>query len=302
MKPIMKFWFLVFGALMLANAAIAESPREQLKQMAAQLQKSPTDYALREKIIKLARGLKPAPVIPEEARRSFVRGNTAFSEAKGQDDYARAVQRYEEALLIAPWWGDPYFNLAKAQEMRQDYGRAIQSLKFFVLTGPSADDARKAQDYSYVLEDKQEKLTKEKSEQEAAARAEEAKFGWLLGRWSFVMNGSGNSTEDGFILAKKEGNQVEFKLIQGTLHHGGKDYPFSVDYAEASGFIRGTVSPSGKIVWEGRSDETPGCPVSWSPINLVISSDRHTIEYAQNRRFYGTCAPSGQDPYTLTHE
>ncbi len=303
MRSMMKLLALIIGVLMLASAANAESPREQLKQMVEQLQKNPTDKALREKIIKLAQGLKPAPAIPEEARRSFVRGNTAFSEAKGQDDYARAVQRYEEALAIAPWWGDPYFNRAKALELRQEYGRAIQSVKLFILTGPPAADVRKAQDYVYALEDKQEKLAKEKSEQEAAARAEEAMFGWLPGRWSFVVKEPGNRTGDGFIVAKKEGNQVEFRIIQYTSHVNGRDFtPWSGDYAESKGFIRGTVSPSGKIAWEG-SDDTPGCPVSWSPINLVISSDRRTIEYAQNRRVYSTCAPSlDQGQYTLTHE
>jgi tetratricopeptide (TPR) repeat protein len=163
------------AALSFSGSALADSPREQLKLMVEQLRKSPNDSALREQIIRLAVTIKPAPVIPEEARRSFVRGNTAFGEAKSQDDYARAVQRYEEALVIAPWCGGAYYNLAKAQEMRQEYSRAIQSMKLFVLTGPSADDVRKAQNYSYALEDKQEKLVKEMSPQEATARAEEQK-------------------------------------------------------------------------------------------------------------------------------
>lgn len=172
MRTTSKLIIFIFTFLALAASAHAQSPREQLSQMVEQLQKTPTDNALREKIIKLASSIKPVPAIHEEARRSFVRGNTAFSEAKSQEDYARAVQRYEEALVIAPWWGDAYFNLAKALEQRQEYSRAIQTIKLFVLTGPAADEARKAQDYSYALEDKQEKLTKEKSDKESAARTE----------------------------------------------------------------------------------------------------------------------------------
>jgi tetratricopeptide (TPR) repeat protein len=167
-----KLIIFIFALLALTANVYAQTLREELQQMVEQLQKSPSDNALREKIITLATSIKPAPAIPEEARRSFVRGNTAFSEAKSQEDYARAVQRYEEALVIAPWWGDAYFNLAKALEQRQEYSRAIQSLKLFVLTGPTADEARKAQDYNYALEDKQEKLTKEKSRQEMAEFAD----------------------------------------------------------------------------------------------------------------------------------
>jgi len=72
MKLTMKLLVLLFGVLMLANSANAESPREQLKQMVEQLQQSPSDNALREKIIKLAQELRPAPAVPEEARRHFI--------------------------------------------------------------------------------------------------------------------------------------------------------------------------------------------------------------------------------------
>lgn len=172
MKSTSKLLVIILTFMVLAASAFAQSPREQLSQMVVQLQKTPNDNALREKIIKLAAGIKPPPAVSEEARRSFVRGNTAFSGAKEPDDYARAVQRYEEALVIAPWWGDAYFNLAKALELRQEYSRAIQAIKLFVLTDPAADDVRKAKDYSYALEDKQEKLTKEKTDKESAARTE----------------------------------------------------------------------------------------------------------------------------------
>lgn len=305
MKYTMKLLTLFFGMLLLANVANAESPREQLSQMVEQLQKSPNDNILRENIIHLAQTLKPAPAIPEEARRVFVRGNTAFSEAKVPDDYARAIQRYEEALVIAPWWGDPYFNLAKALELRQEYSRAIQSLKLFMLTGPSAEDVRKAQDYSYALEDRQEKLSKEKSEQEAAAHAEETKYGWLSGHWNYTMNGcNGSCRTEGVIEARKSGNQIVFKRTQGTLWLGtNAPTSWSEDYAKADGFIRGTISPSGEIAWEGRSDDTPGCPTSWSPINLDISSNHRTFNYELQRRFYQRCTPSGgRDSYMLTHE
>ncbi|OIQ98096.1 hypothetical protein GALL_198600 [mine drainage metagenome] len=184
MKSVTKFLALMSGALLLANGAYALSPREQLKQMVEQLQKAPQNSALRENIIKLSMKLKPVPAIPEEARRAFVRGNAAFGDAKNPDDYARAVERYQEALLIAPWWGDPYFNLAKAQEMRQEYSSAIEALKLFVLTGPVADDARKAQDYSYVLEDKEDRVAKDKATEEQKKRDYANKIGFLAGEWN----------------------------------------------------------------------------------------------------------------------
>lgn len=66
MKSTINFLVLIFG-LLLANVAHAETPREQLQQMVEQLQKSPNDNALREKIIKLAPTLKPSPAVPDAA-------------------------------------------------------------------------------------------------------------------------------------------------------------------------------------------------------------------------------------------
>lgn len=140
--------------------AQAQSPREQLQQLVAQLQVTPTDSILRARIIKLGAELKPPPAIPEDARGWFIRGNTAFGDAKAVDDYARAAAFYETASSIAPWWGDPYFNLAKALELRQDYVGAIRALRLFVLSAPPAEDARKAQDYVYVLIERQDRLPK----------------------------------------------------------------------------------------------------------------------------------------------
>lgn len=57
----------VLASFALFLSAYAQSPREQLSQMLQQLQKTPTDNALRVRIIKLAAEVKPAPAIPEEA-------------------------------------------------------------------------------------------------------------------------------------------------------------------------------------------------------------------------------------------
>ena len=50
--------------------------------MVQQSQKNPNDNALREKIIKLAQELKPAPAVPDEAERRMVRGTAAFKGSK----------------------------------------------------------------------------------------------------------------------------------------------------------------------------------------------------------------------------
>ncbi|MBI2399638.1 MAG: hypothetical protein HYV23_01005 [Deltaproteobacteria bacterium] len=185
MKTTGKLIIFLITFLALAASACAQSPHEQLNQMVEQLQKTPTDNAQREKIIRFAAGINPAPAIPEEARRAFVRGNATMSEAKMPEEYARAVQLYTEALLIAPWWSDPYFNLAKAHELRKEYDSAILGLRFFLLTGIAGSDARQAQDQIYVLEEKRDRQAKadETRRREEAQKLQRQTWAKDLSRW-----------------------------------------------------------------------------------------------------------------------
>lgn len=87
MKTTCNLLIAAFTLLTLTASAYAQSPREQLNQLTAQLQQTPTDNVLRERIIKLGAEIKPAPAIPEEARRPFVRANTALKDAKTEAEY-----------------------------------------------------------------------------------------------------------------------------------------------------------------------------------------------------------------------
>lgn len=163
---------IIFGLTLsaLTASAFAQSPREQLQQMVEQLQKAPSDSVLRERIVKLGTSIRPPPAIPEEARRPFVRAATALKDAKTESEFARAIVLYREALTIAPWWGDAYYNLAKAQELRGDFREAMESLKFFILAVPPAADARQAQDQIYALEERLARKAAEASPEARAAR------------------------------------------------------------------------------------------------------------------------------------
>ena len=99
-----------------AQIRVAPSVKE-LKQLVVDLQSSPDDHALREKIIKLVRELKPRPAAPEEAKRRMARGKAAFKAAANAADYADAAAEFEKAALAAPWLGDAYYNLAIAQDV-----------------------------------------------------------------------------------------------------------------------------------------------------------------------------------------
>jgi len=160
----------------------AQSPQQTLNQYISDLQKNPNDYALREKIIKLVQTLKPAPVIPEEARRHYVMALTLFKGAKKIEDYSESIEEFKSALLVAPWWAEANRDLGMALEATKRYDDAISALKLYMASSPGEEKARAAQDEIYKIEGMKKLAAREKQESspQAVAAREQNKFeDWL---------------------------------------------------------------------------------------------------------------------------
>ena len=125
---------------------------EQFEQYVADLQKNPSDKALREKIIKTAQTLKPAPAVPEEAERNMARGVVFFTKATDNAGYHKAIVEFEAATNAAPWLDKAYYNLGVAQEKAGLFKEAIKSLKLYLLADPNAKNAREVRNQIYMLE------------------------------------------------------------------------------------------------------------------------------------------------------
>ena len=110
----------VFTFLVLATSAHAQSPREQLNQMVQQLQKTPNDNALREKIIKLGARIRPA--LPDEAVRYTGRAMFIFNTAKREADYLDAAREYERAVASALLRRSLY-DLRESRQIRRGQAR-----------------------------------------------------------------------------------------------------------------------------------------------------------------------------------
>jgi hypothetical protein len=133
MKALGKLFLIILAPLVFASGADAKTPREELKQMVEQLQKTPTDNALREKIIKFAQVLKPAPPLPEEALRYEGRARAAFQTARQESDYLEAAREYQSALLQAPWVAGYYADLCTIYEKATIYAEARRSCQWALM-------------------------------------------------------------------------------------------------------------------------------------------------------------------------
>lgn len=226
--------FLLFICLMIVAVFVAQaggqtpSPRDLLKQYVADLQRSPNDHALREKIIKLASELKPPPVVPDDAERHFLRGAAFIKDAKSESDYRDAGAEFEKAVASAPWFANAYYNLGVAQSKAGDYAGAARSLKFYLLVTPNAPDTQQAKALMYEMEVKAEKQVRERARQqeeaaierarrEAEARARATSF---EGRW--VLSGM----ESSFYRIDRSGSGY---VVRKTNMGGPQPYSVRVD-------------------------------------------------------------------------
>ena len=140
--------------------AQSSNPQQALNQYIAELQKNPNDYALREKIIRHVQTMRPAPAVPEEARRQYVMGKTLLEDAKNVQDFKDVIEKFRKALLIAPWWPEANRDLGMALQAAQEYAEAIRALKLYIVTNPGEELSRRAQNEIYKIEAKQEKAAK----------------------------------------------------------------------------------------------------------------------------------------------
>jgi len=242
---------LILGFLSLASTALlqAQTNREQLSQYVADLQKRPDDHSLREKIIKLVQGLEPRPEVPEDARRHFVKAATIQKESKDAQALDLAINEYKQALLIAPWWAEAYYNLGVASEQASRLDTAIDALKLYLLTNPSGTEAREAQDRLYAIEGKKDLAARNaaaeaeaatRKEQEEAARRDEA-FRRLAGTW--VWNDNKNSRYDHFnyyeltVTGKREFTLKWTRSSDEVYGPWEEVYRVSVDGLQLSGTV-----------------------------------------------------------------
>jgi len=139
MKSTHKLLVSTFTLLALVASAYGQSPREQLQQLVEQLQKTPSDNALRERIIKIALTLKPLPALPDTAVAFEGRAQFAFRSAKSENDFLVAAQEYEKALAAAPWVPGYYSDLCTIYEKASKYVEAKRHCGFYLtgLTDPA---------------------------------------------------------------------------------------------------------------------------------------------------------------------
>ena len=132
--------------------AKSKSPQEAFVVYVSLLQKNPQDDALRDKVFTLANGFPAPPAIPEEARQLFVLATDQIKQATTPAALDQPIALLRKVLEIAPWWGNAYFNLSRALEMRGQYDDAARQLNYYLELKPAEADASEARAHLVVIQ------------------------------------------------------------------------------------------------------------------------------------------------------
>ena len=294
MKSTSKLIIFIFTFLALAASADAQSPREQLQQMVEQLQKRPTDNALRERIIKLGAEITPAPAVPPEAKRPFVMAGTYQKEAKKPSDFALAIDAYQDALKIAPWWGDAYYNLSVSLESAGELDKAKDALNLYLLTKPK--DAEEAQNRLYALDAKNNLVAKQSGEaaSEKAAKGDSR----LVGFWTYAFQGkpsliSGTTRHMDWTISATGSGQYEAhlsKYAERAEWGGYKTFAFALRGGQVEG----------SFYWNGRGpDGKQLCAPITSTLTGTLSQDGKALDLKYQTRLDHLGCKVGDDAMTL---
>ncbi|MGD0508320.1 MAG: hypothetical protein ABSA27_11015 [Terriglobales bacterium] len=204
-----------FAAAQDSTNAPAASTRDRLQQLTAQLQKSPDDQALREKIIALALTMNPGPATPDAATMAEGAAEYAFKNAKTNSDFSDAAKQYEKALSRASWLAADYFNCGVAHEKAGETKEAISSFDLYLMAAPNANDAQAVKKRIGGLQYAEQKAEDAANEQATAAArqiAAERQQAQVEGRFFSPLNG-------GIWKADNDpwGNQWAIKIVNNML-------------------------------------------------------------------------------------
>ena len=266
----------------------AAAPADTLKLLTAELAKSPGDRQLREKIVTLAAGMKPMPAIPTAAKRPFYKAATFFKEAKDTSAYMLAIKSYEEALLIAPWWPEAYYNLGQAREAAGLYADAAESIKLYLLTRPGEEEAGEAEKKLYALEAKMElaQQNAKKKAAEAAVEAEASVKKPFAGDWCQATEAAPNDCYyDEYRRMRITGNESSGYSISFACKQAGCIQPGYVDSVSVSGqTISFRVGERYNLPMYG---EDGGVTNVHNKVSLKLSTDENRLAGSQEAYHIG---------------
>ncbi len=190
---------------------------------------------IRTKIVNYAAGLPQAPAIPEKAREHLVRSSYLLK--KGQD-IGLVEREIVEALRLAPWWLEGYYNLGILQAGQNKFEQATQNLRLFMAAAPGDPRVQAAQDKIFEIN-----IAKEEAE----------RIRGMQGRWVDASGGSYAVAMNGDKMTIGSGNltytlTLNNGALQGSVQGGAYNGEHGCSIPGQVHPVTGRISPDARSI------------------------------------------------------
>jgi ankyrin repeat protein len=99
----------------------------------------------------------PHPLeIPEEAHKLYVQANVTLKAAQDPEEMHSALDLYDQAIRLCPWYTDAWYNLSLALEKANDFASAKIAMSYAMGMEPQLAGNQATQERQYTLEAQQQ--------------------------------------------------------------------------------------------------------------------------------------------------
>jgi tetratricopeptide (TPR) repeat protein len=132
-SPLLAAGFLAASAALapLCPAAPAPGEQEQFLTLLAAVSDDPDNAPARMELIRFAANMKVKPQLPREAKKFYIKAMAVHVDAANDADFDKAARLYAQAIQVAPWWPQCYYNRAAALEAAKRFDEAEEDKRFY---------------------------------------------------------------------------------------------------------------------------------------------------------------------------
>jgi tetratricopeptide (TPR) repeat protein len=147
--------------------SLSNDPLANFAERISEFEGPPDSEARLEKVFKLTASLPTPPPIPEKARQLFIQASALIKQTSNPEELTEPINLLRQALAIAPWWGNAYYNLARALELSGQYDEAVKQLNYYLELKPSEADATDARAHIAVIKAEKQAAAVKKQQNES---------------------------------------------------------------------------------------------------------------------------------------
>ncbi|HEY5123436.1 MAG TPA: tetratricopeptide repeat protein [Ignavibacteria bacterium] len=200
--------------------------------------------------------------VPDEARKHFIRGQTAVELAKLPEDYNLAITEFNLAISLAPLWAEPYYQMGLVQEKTAQYTDAIASLKKYIELAPDASNVNEVKDLIYKIEFKAEQTLNVSDIIDVLVS---------LGEQNWKQTGNCTDPLGVFFGIRKAGDN-SVKVLSVCLYYRKPDKFYQTIKVEGPSF-------KFSFIWDQCDPANPGpCPIKFENKFEIISKSRVKVK------------------------